>query len=250
LADPLSRDAEAVTSEARALLDRDQPSEAAQLLRMHLQQHAGTAAEYMLLGVALSNSDEGLMALETFEQAVALEPENAAAHYNLGQAYREFGRDREALREWESALRLRPGYPAAVRAIAEIRRQSVPTENASPADNSAPEEPIALASLRADEIIRREREKPPRAMIAVLTVLVLGLIGLLAQPYLPAGVGLVVLIFEFTMVVPLVLWCVSWLQIQSLRRKEEKALRRGDIFGAAVAQADRRMYERFGGRGW
>jgi cytochrome c-type biogenesis protein CcmH/NrfG len=133
-------------SEARGLLERHQSSEAAQLLRLHLQQHAGTAAEYMLLGVALAESGEGLMALETLEQAVALEPKNAVAHFNLGQAYHQFARNREALCEWERALQLRPSYPAATRAIAEIHRQSAAVENDSSAENPSPDEMIALAS--------------------------------------------------------------------------------------------------------
>jgi hypothetical protein len=62
---------------------------------------------------------------------VALEPGNAAAHYNLGQAYREFGRHREALTELECALQLRPDYPAATRAIDEARRHLVAPSGAS-----------------------------------------------------------------------------------------------------------------------
>jgi tetratricopeptide (TPR) repeat protein len=52
----------------------------------------------------LPTRGEGLMALETLEQAVALEPGNAVAHYNLAEAYREFGRHREALAEMERAV--------------------------------------------------------------------------------------------------------------------------------------------------
>jgi hypothetical protein len=79
----------------------------------------------MLLGVALSQAGQGLLALQALEQAVALEPENAAAHYNLGQAYQGFGRHREAVTELERALQLRPDYPAATRAIGEARRHLV-----------------------------------------------------------------------------------------------------------------------------
>jgi tetratricopeptide (TPR) repeat protein len=186
---------------------------------------------------------------------VALEPENAAAHYNLGRVYQEFGRDREALAEWERALQLRPDYPAAQAAIAELQRHgdapavaaSSPGITAPPL--SAPLADPALDALRAsplllaDEIIRRERAKTPRGMVAILVVLALGLIGLLAEPYLPIGMSFAVFILVMTVVLPLIGWCVFWLQIQSLRRKEEEALRRGDKFDAAVARADRKMYE-------
>jgi prepilin signal peptidase PulO-like enzyme (type II secretory pathway) len=84
----------------------------------------------------------------------------------------------------------------------------------------------------------------PRWMIAVLIVLVLGLIGLLVSPYLPGGVSLAVNVLAMTVVLPLVFWCVKWLQVQSLRRREEEALRRGDAFEAACIKAERTWYER------
>jgi tetratricopeptide (TPR) repeat protein len=246
MAHPMGDAPENVLSEARALLEQKQPAEAARMLRLYLQRHPGTATDYMLLGVALSESGEGLMALETLEQAVALEPGNAVAHYNLGEAYQGFGRHREALTEWERALQLRPDYPAAARAIADVRRHlaAPPPASAPPMETPGPDAPLAIALLQADEIMRRERNKRPRSMIAVLAVLALGLIGLLVEPYLPAGVGLAIFVFEGTVVLPLVMWCVFWLQIQSLRRKEEEALRRGDTFDAAVAKADQRLNER------
>jgi hypothetical protein len=98
--------------------------------------------------------------------------------------------------------------------------------------------------LLADEILMRERNKTPRGIIAVLAILALSLIGLLVEPYVSAGVGLAIFVLEGTVVLPLVGWCVFWLQIQSLRRKEEGALRRGDTFDAAVAKAEQRLYER------
>jgi tetratricopeptide (TPR) repeat protein len=236
-------DDENVITEARALLEQNQPAKAAQLLRLHMQRHPGTASEYMLLGVALSESGEGLMAVGTLEQAVALEPENAVAHYNLGQAYWELGRDREALAEWERALQLRPDYPAAAHAIAEARQPPPAPSNFPPAESAGPDERTALALLQADEIMRREREKPPGAIIGVLSTLALGLVGLLLEPYLPAAFGLAVFVFVGFIVLPLIIWCLFWLQIQSLQRKEEEALRRGDTFDAAVAKAERKQYE-------
>ena len=200
MAHPMNSGPNDVIREARALLGQNRPAEAAQILRLHLQGYAGTAAEYMLLGVALSESGERLMALETLEQAVAMEPGNAVAHYNLGEAYREFGRDREALAEWKRALQLRPDYPAATRALAEVRRHlaAPPAASAPPAENAGPDAPLALALLQADEIMRRERNKTPRGMIAVLAVLALGLIGLLVEPYVSAGVGLAIFVLEGT----------------------------------------------------
>jgi hypothetical protein len=113
-----------VTEEARALLQQNRPADAASLLEEYLKTTAGTATDYMLLGVALTQSGQGMMALQALEQAVELDPANAAAHLNLGHAYRQFGRRSDALAAFERALQLRPDYPAAARAAAELRRQT------------------------------------------------------------------------------------------------------------------------------
>lgn len=241
MTEPVSPEDAAVLREARSLLQQNRPAEAARIVRLRLQRHTGTAAEYMLLGVALCESGEGLMAVETLEQAVAMEPENAAAHYNLGEAYHTLGRDQEARAEWVRALQLRPDYPAVTRALAELRRPPAAPASAPPAARPDPE--VALALLQADELMRRERAKPPGVIIGVLAIFALALIGLLLAPYLPAAVGLAVYVLVPIVVAPLILWCLFWLQIQSLRRKEDEALRRGDTFDADVAKADRKMYE-------
>src|SRR5437764_13433254 len=87
----------AVADQARELLRQNRPEEAARLLREHLTSHAGLAAEEMLLGVALAQAGENAAAIETLERSVALEPGNAATHFNLGQIYRQAGRREEAL---------------------------------------------------------------------------------------------------------------------------------------------------------
>ncbi len=89
-----------------------------------------------------------------------------------------------------------------------------------------------------------EPNRTPRGMIAILAILVLGLIGLLVQPYVSFGVAFVILILQATVVLPLVVWAIKWLVIQSLRRREDEALRRGDTFGAAEARAERERYKR------
>jgi hypothetical protein len=91
-----------------------------------------------------------------------------------------------------------------------------------------------------------EPNRTPRGVIAILVILVLGLIGLLLEPYVSFGVGFAILILEVAVVLPLVVWSIKWLVIQSLRRREEESLRRGDTFGAAEARAERERYERLG----
>jgi hypothetical protein len=83
-------------------------------------------------------------------------------------------------------------------------------------------------------------------VIVALTVLVLGLVGLLLMPYVSFGVAFAILILETTIVFPVMGWAVRWLAIQSEQKREEEALRRGDAWGAAEARARRQRYERLG----
>jgi hypothetical protein len=95
----------------------------------------------------------------------------------------------------------------------------------------------------------QEPKRTASGAIVALTVLVLGLIGLLLMPYVSFGVAFAILILEVTIVCPIFGWAVRWLAIQSEQRREEEALRRGDAWGAAEARARRQRYERLG-RWW
>ena len=52
-------------------------------------------------------------AVELIGRAVALQPESAAYHANLAEAYRAFGQHQQAMDSCRTALRLRPDYPEA-----------------------------------------------------------------------------------------------------------------------------------------
>jgi cytochrome c-type biogenesis protein CcmH/NrfG len=81
--------AENAADEARLLLRNQRPAEAARLMRASLADRPGTAGEQMLLGVALAQTGERTEALAALERAVLLDPDDAAAHFNLGQLYRQ-----------------------------------------------------------------------------------------------------------------------------------------------------------------
>lgn len=127
--------------QARELLHRNQPMEAAQLLREHLAGRTGSTAEQMLLGVALAQTGEVDAAIQALEQAVRLAPEHAAAHFNLGQVYLQAERPHDALRAFDRGLELRPDHAAAVAAAAELRGQT-----ASEVPTPAPPQHAALVS--------------------------------------------------------------------------------------------------------
>jgi Flp pilus assembly protein TadD len=55
-----------------------------------------------------------------FREAIAIRPDFAAAHSNLGVAYAQDGRMAEARLEWETALRLDPDLVDARRNLARL----------------------------------------------------------------------------------------------------------------------------------
>lgn len=62
-------------------------------------------------GAALLSEQRYASAARTLAQAVALEPDDACAHFRLGLAYAELGERGAALRHFEDAVRLAPKRP-------------------------------------------------------------------------------------------------------------------------------------------
>lgn len=58
--------------------------------------------------------------LRKLKEAVAVEPENAATHAELGRFYLRCGNDRQAVTELQKAYRLDPGAPGVVSALSEL----------------------------------------------------------------------------------------------------------------------------------
>ncbi|HUJ71567.1 MAG TPA: tetratricopeptide repeat protein [Verrucomicrobiae bacterium] len=63
------------------------------------------------LGVTLASLGRAREAIEQYEQAVRLNPDDARARYNLGVALVGVGRVPEAIEQYEQAIRIRPDYP-------------------------------------------------------------------------------------------------------------------------------------------
>lgn len=80
--------------------------------------------------------------LRKLKEAVAVEPENAATHAELGRFYLRCGNDREAALELRQAYRLDPGAPGVVSALSEL--------NALPAKEGA-EEPARTSPRKATQ---------------------------------------------------------------------------------------------------
>ena len=74
------------------------------------------AKAYSILGAAYAGAGDQGMSIAAFEQSLALEP-GARAHFNLGMAYEKSSRMREALEQYEYAVRIDPFYKQAAEAV-------------------------------------------------------------------------------------------------------------------------------------
>ena len=73
-------------------------------------------------GVILARTQQLPEAIEHFQQAIRLEPASAETHANLGQALAASKRYREAEQEFETADRIQPGNPNVERNLTLLRQ--------------------------------------------------------------------------------------------------------------------------------
>jgi protein O-mannosyl-transferase len=84
------------------------------LFRASLARNPGSAFLHNNLGVILMSSGREREAVGQFESAVRLTPDSADYHVNLGLALAQMpGRMADAMREYQTALRIDPHFPAA-----------------------------------------------------------------------------------------------------------------------------------------
>jgi Flp pilus assembly protein TadD len=65
------------------------------------------------LGIALGEAGRIAEAIEHFQQAIRLKPDDAGSYNNLGLALASSGRQPEAIEQYQHAIRLKPGYATA-----------------------------------------------------------------------------------------------------------------------------------------
>lgn len=76
-----------------------------------------------LLGEVLTRLDEQAIAMELFDQAIALEPGQAAMYFNRGLAQKQFGLCEEAERDLETCLAMNPGHAKSHWILASLKSQ-------------------------------------------------------------------------------------------------------------------------------
>lgn len=145
---------DAAANLASFLVDQKRPDEAIDVLRRALVYSEANARLHYVLGVALQTEGKRSEAASSYERAIELnpgyarpvnnlaillteegrydeavvllrhltelEPTNERARYNLGIVYRSRGDTRQAAAEFAAALRIRPDYADASRALSEM----------------------------------------------------------------------------------------------------------------------------------
>jgi tetratricopeptide (TPR) repeat protein len=82
--------------------------EAERLYRMILDSDPGAFHAWHMLGVVASQSGKPELGAEHIQQAIALRPNFAEAHYNLGRCLQEMGKQAEAIDSYRQAVALEP----------------------------------------------------------------------------------------------------------------------------------------------
>lgn len=89
-------------------------TDAEQLYRQILQNQAGQPAALHLLGVINHQRGDHETAIDLITKSVAINPNVAAAHNNLGNAFLALGKNREALSSYSKAVAVKPAYAEAL----------------------------------------------------------------------------------------------------------------------------------------
>jgi tetratricopeptide (TPR) repeat protein len=109
-------DPEPHTNYAAVLARAGREDEGAAHLRSAIPRFAEPAAGYFALGNYFAALDRWGEAVQTYEEALRMNPTVARIEYNLGVSLIRMNRQREAIAHFESALRLQAEYPEAEQA--------------------------------------------------------------------------------------------------------------------------------------
>lgn len=74
-------------------------------------EHDGTYFTYDVMGAIFHKLGDDRQAERLFKAAIALDPENAQAYFELGYAYKDMGRYEDAIAMFRKALQYRPIFP-------------------------------------------------------------------------------------------------------------------------------------------
>jgi len=147
---------EVLTHLARCHLACGQPEAARTLATRALSLSRDNPVALDSLGVVMTRLDEQALAMELFDQAIALDDSQASLYFNRGLAQKQFGMVEGAERDFESCLALSPTHAKAHWALATLRTQDLASNHLArlrgqlemKADSAADEEYLALALFK------------------------------------------------------------------------------------------------------
>ena len=97
------------------------------LARVQLQREPGRAEWWFLQGYALARQEQHAAAIESYEQAIRISPEDEGSWLSLGQSQSALGQAERAIQTYRQALRYRPESAQAYLALADVyQRQGRP----------------------------------------------------------------------------------------------------------------------------
>ena len=116
---------------AGALGEQDQTTEALGVLERLLRSESDHAGGWLLRArLEAKQRDAIALALESYQKALALDPENARAHYELGMLLEKRGQPEEAMTAFRRASELSPEMSEASFALGKLLNQQGRTEEA------------------------------------------------------------------------------------------------------------------------
>jgi tetratricopeptide (TPR) repeat protein len=110
---------------ARAITELDKKQDWAGMLslaRTMLQNEPGRAEWWFLQGYALARQGQHAAAIESYQRAVRITPEDEGSWLAMGQSQSALGQTERAVRSYQQALRYRPESARAYLALAEFYR--------------------------------------------------------------------------------------------------------------------------------
>ncbi|MFM7676586.1 MAG: tetratricopeptide repeat protein [Synechococcus sp.] len=176
---------------ALAAYQAGERQDARRLLRQLLSEDEACAAGYHLLGIMELEESSPLGALECFERALLLSPQDCAIHYNKGNALRSLGDYAQAIASYRLAIKCQSFFPEALNNLASILQLTGEHlaavemfESALAQRSDFPEAlsglGLALRSLgelvRAEEVLRQVIDRHPTFVEAYVNL------GQLLQP--------------------------------------------------------------------
>ena len=152
---------------SRTYRDLKQPAEAVRVARQGLATLGQQYELYDALGVSLGDGGEGGAAVEALQTAVALNPDDTNANYNLAVALLKVRKLGEAVAALQRSLVLKPTFPSSLAMLAQIEIDSGRWEESArylqPLYESHPEMPqarrlMAYWQLRAGMAAERQQD--------------------------------------------------------------------------------------------